>query len=139
MKHQLEITSETELVVAAKKILETTHKKVWLFTGEMGAGKTTFIKTICKLLGVSDDMSSPSFSIVNEYAAGKNGFVYHFDLYRMKSINELREIGFDEYVFSGKYCFVEWPQVLNSGYDDVAVNVLIAVEGNKRVITWNEN
>jgi tRNA threonylcarbamoyladenosine biosynthesis protein TsaE len=139
MKLQLEITSEAELVDAAKKILETTNKKVWLFTGEMGAGKTTFIKTICKYLGVKDDMSSPSFSIVNEYAAAENGFVYHFDLYRMKSINELREIGFDEYVFSGKYCFVEWPQVLNSGYDDVALNVLIVVDGNKRIITWSEN
>src|SRR4051812_24687342 len=83
--------------------------KVWLFSGEMGAGKTTFIKVICKTLGVEDVMSSPTFSIVNEYATLNNGLVYHFDFFRIKSEAEAYDIGTEEYFYSGNYCFIEWP------------------------------
>lgn len=84
--------------------------KVVLFYGEMGAGKTTLIKEICKQLGVTDSMSSPTFALVNEYQTKDNGTVYHFDLYRIKNTEECLDIGMEEYVYSGNYCFIEWPE-----------------------------
>lgn len=83
--------------------------KIFAFYGEMGTGKTTFIKTLCKILGVSDEVSSPTYSIVNEYHGTQT--VYHFDLYRLKDENELLDIGFSEYLNSGKVCLIEWPQL----------------------------
>jgi tRNA threonylcarbamoyladenosine biosynthesis protein TsaE len=82
---------------------------VWLFYGEMGAGKTTLIKEVCRALGVEDAMSSPSFSIVNEYAAGEEK-VFHFDFYRIRSEAEAFDIGAEEYFYSGYPCLVEWPE-----------------------------
>jgi tRNA threonylcarbamoyladenosine biosynthesis protein TsaE len=88
--------------------------KIWLFDGEMGTGKTTLIKAVCRNLGVSEEqMSSPTFSIVNEYT-GKDGLIYHFDLYRLKHIGELFDIGFEEYLDSGNYCLIEWPELAKS-------------------------
>jgi tRNA threonylcarbamoyladenosine biosynthesis protein TsaE len=87
--------------------------KVWLFEGEMGSGKTTFIKTICSQLGVKDATSSPTFSIVNEYN-GTNGSVYHFDFYRLEKETEAYDMGVEEYFESGAYCFVEWPERIPS-------------------------
>jgi tRNA threonylcarbamoyladenosine biosynthesis protein TsaE len=83
---------------------------VWLFYGEMGAGKTTLIKAICGALGVRSLMTSPSFSIVNEYDAGNSNVFYHFDFYRLKNEEEAYDIGVDEYLDSGRLCFVEWPE-----------------------------
>jgi tRNA threonylcarbamoyladenosine biosynthesis protein TsaE len=83
---------------------------VWLFYGEMGAGKTTLIKEVCRALGVVDAMSSPSFSIVNEYAAGGVEKVFHFDFYRIRSEAEAFDIGAEEYFYSGYPCLVEWPE-----------------------------
>lgn len=84
--------------------------KIWLFDGEMGTGKTTLIKAICKNLGVDEkQMSSPTFAIVNEYQ-GDSSKIFHFDLYRLKHLGELLDIGFDEYISSGNYCFIEWPE-----------------------------
>lgn len=82
---------------------------IWLFYGEMGSGKTTLIKEVCRQMGVRDDISSPTFSIVNEYAVAENT-IYHFDLYRLKNERELLDIGFEEYLDSGAYCFIEWPE-----------------------------
>jgi tRNA threonylcarbamoyladenosine biosynthesis protein TsaE len=84
--------------------------RVWLFKGEMGAGKTTFIKAIARNLGVVDTMSSPTFSIVNEYATGQDERIFHFDFFRIKSEREAFDIGAEEYFYSGNYCFVEWPE-----------------------------
>jgi tRNA threonylcarbamoyladenosine biosynthesis protein TsaE len=83
---------------------------VWLFYGEMGAGKTTLIKEVCRALGVTDAMSSPSFSIVNEYAGGDVEKVFHFDFYRIRSEAEAFDIGAEEYFYSGYPCLVEWPE-----------------------------
>ena len=83
--------------------------KVWLLHGEMGSGKTTFIKTLCVELGVTDAMSSPTFSIVNEYRLHGDTRVFHFDFYRIKNEAEAYDIGAEEYFYSGNYCFVEWP------------------------------
>jgi tRNA threonylcarbamoyladenosine biosynthesis protein TsaE len=85
--------------------------RVFAFHGELGAGKTTLIKAFCTALGVGDHTSSPSFSIVNEYRTASGEPVYHFDLYRLRSPRELLDIGFEEYVDSGHYCFIEWPEM----------------------------
>jgi len=85
--------------------------RVFAFHGELGAGKTTLIKAFCQALGVEDGTSSPSFAIVNEYRAASGDPVYHFDLYRLKDAGELHSIGFTEYVDSGHYCFIEWPEL----------------------------
>lgn len=85
--------------------------RVFAFHGDLGAGKTTLIKGFCAALGVTDRPSSPSFSIVNEYRTTEGGTVYHFDLYRLKSAEELEGIGFEEYLDSSSYCFIEWPEL----------------------------
>jgi tRNA threonylcarbamoyladenosine biosynthesis protein TsaE len=84
--------------------------KVWLFRGEMGAGKTTFIKEVCRELGVEDDMSSPTFSIINEYRTRTGNKIFHFDFFRIKGEAEAYDIGAEEYFYSGDYCFIEWPE-----------------------------
>jgi tRNA threonylcarbamoyladenosine biosynthesis protein TsaE len=97
--------------VAHDIIEHLTDSKIILFYGEMGAGKTTLIKDICKQLGVTDTMSSPTFSVVNEYRAGSDKIIYHFDLYRIKNMEECLDLGMEEYLYSGNYCFIEWPEV----------------------------
>ena len=96
----------------ARRILQS-HDTAHVFAlhGDLGAGKTTLIKAFCKVLGVTDRTSSPSFAIVNEYRTGEGDPLYHFDLYRLKAAEELDGIGFDEYLDSGSYCFIEWPEL----------------------------
>jgi tRNA threonylcarbamoyladenosine biosynthesis protein TsaE len=101
----------TDLDVVAKAFVENAGKcKIWLLHGEMGAGKTTFIKNMCRQLGVLDTMSSPTFSIVNEYLGHDNTKIFHFDFYRIKNEAEAYDIGTEEYFYSGNYCFIEWPE-----------------------------
>ena len=88
--------------------------RVWLFRGDMGAGKTTLIKAVGAALGVTETMSSPTFSIVNQYETGANGSIYHFDFYRIRSEAEAYDIGADEYFYSGQPCFIEWPEKIPS-------------------------
>ncbi|MFZ6011200.1 MAG: tRNA (adenosine(37)-N6)-threonylcarbamoyltransferase complex ATPase subunit type 1 TsaE [Bacteroidota bacterium] len=90
------------------------HYNVWLFSGEMGSGKTTFIKTLSHVLGVEDAMSSPTFSIINEYIAHDDKKIFHFDFYRIKNEAEAYDIGTEEYFYSGHYCFIEWPEKIPS-------------------------
>jgi tRNA threonylcarbamoyladenosine biosynthesis protein TsaE len=107
---QIIIESITSLPQAAAAILtQAAKQKVFLFYGEMGAGKTTLIKELCRQLGVQEQASSPTFSIVNEYQ-GAGGKVYHFDFYRLKNQTEALDMGYEEYFYSGDYCFVEWPE-----------------------------
>lgn len=87
------------------------NKRIWLFYGDMGAGKTTLISEICKQLGVDEEISSPTFSIVNEYR-GEKGKIYHFDFYRLNETREAVEIGAEDYFFSDARCFIEWPQLI---------------------------
>ena len=98
---------------AAELLICSGDRRVFLFYGEMGTGKTTLIKAICQQLGVTDATSSPTFSIVNEYASPQ-GAVYHFDFYRIKSEQEALDLGYEEYFYSGNYCFVEWPERIAS-------------------------
>lgn len=93
-----------EFVAKAKQI------PVWLFYGDMGAGKTTFIKSVARELGATDVVSSPTFSIVNEYKGQENSKIFHFDFYRLKNEMEAYDIGVEEYFYSGQYCLVEWPE-----------------------------
>ncbi|MFZ5970989.1 MAG: tRNA (adenosine(37)-N6)-threonylcarbamoyltransferase complex ATPase subunit type 1 TsaE [Bacteroidota bacterium] len=95
--------------VAARLLHVAGDCRVWLFEGDLGAGKTTVIKSLCHLLGVTATMGSPTFSIVNEYPTPHHGPVYHFDFYRLKNETEALDIGVDEYLDSGHYCFIEWP------------------------------
>lgn len=88
-------------------------KRVFLFKAPMGAGKTTFIKALCKELGVEEHVTSPTFSIVNEYI-GRDSPIYHFDFYRLKNEQEAYDLGYEEYFYSGNYCFVEWPEKIDS-------------------------
>jgi len=106
----LTATSLADLNSIAQQILSfAVNQRIFLFYGEMGAGKTTLIKALCEELGVTGSTSSPTFSIVNEYAA-KQGTVYHFDFYRLKNQTEALDMGYEEYFYSGDYCFIEWPE-----------------------------
>ena len=84
--------------------------RVFAFYGSMGVGKTTFIKAICRQLKVTDNVSSPTFALINEYETREEELIYHFDLYRIKEIGELYDIGYEDYFYGGQYCFIEWPE-----------------------------
>ncbi|MDW3193193.1 MAG: tRNA (adenosine(37)-N6)-threonylcarbamoyltransferase complex ATPase subunit type 1 TsaE [Cytophagales bacterium] len=103
--------TEADLSDVAKTLIKQAgDKRIWCFYGEMGAGKTTLIKEICLELGVLDAMSSPTFSIVNEYLDDLGESIYHFDFYRLKEENEALDIGIEDYFYSESYCFIEWPE-----------------------------
>lgn len=98
---------------------------VFAFFGGMGAGKTTFIKAVCQQMGVTEDMvSSPTFAIVNEYE-GSSGSIYHFDFYRIRQISEAVNMGFDDYLYSGNLCFIEWPELVEPLLPEDTVRVTI--------------
>lgn len=102
------INNLDELPEVAQKIIDQLQHKLITFEGEMGAGKTTFIKEFVKALGTNDEVSSPTFSIVNEYETDK-GKVYHFDFYRLNHEDEALDFGIEEYLYSNRYCLMEWP------------------------------
>lgn len=119
------IHSEKELQALAKEILAFSKNiKVFIFNGDLGVGKTTFIKQLCKLLGVEGQTASPTYSIVNEYISPK-GKVYHIDLYRLNSVDEAFEVGLEDYLYSDNYCFIEWPNIakelLPENYIDITI------------------
>ena len=109
--------------------------RIFAFYGEMGAGKTTMIKSICECIGVSDTVVSPTFTIVNEYREKGNCPVYHFDFYRIKNNREAFDLGFEEYLYSGNYCFIEWPEKVHDLLPNDIVHVLITTDNLKRVFT----
>ena len=110
---------------------------VFAFYGNMGAGKTTFVKAVCEELGVADVITSPTFSIVNEYRSEQTGeLIYHFDFYRVKKIEEVYDMGFEDYFYSGALCFIEWPELCEEVLPDDTVKVYIKEEPDgSRTIT----
>ena len=104
------VFSLDKIDLAVKHFFETSPNKVVLFNGLMGAGKTTFIKALCKHLGVKDVTTSPTFSLVNDYQTPEGKSIYHFDLYRINSEIEALDMGIEEYLYSGNCCFIEWPE-----------------------------
>ncbi|MDR2848668.1 MAG: tRNA (adenosine(37)-N6)-threonylcarbamoyltransferase complex ATPase subunit type 1 TsaE [Bacteroidales bacterium] len=100
-----------EIATAAQQFLQATDgQKCFAFYGAMGAGKTTFIKAVCEALGVQQTVTSPTFALINEYDAGKNGLIYHFDFYRINKPEDVFDFGCEEYFASGNYCFAEWAE-----------------------------
>lgn len=131
---ELDISSISSHQNAVKSIIDfAENEKIFLFDAPMGAGKTTFIKSFCEYLGVSDTMSSPTYSIVNEYHTKSNNKVFHFDLYRLESEQELFELGFEEYISSNQYVFVEWPEMAIP-YLDTYLRIIIKQENNNRYL-----
>ena len=98
--------------------------KVFAFYGSMGAGKTTFVKAICEELGVEDVITSPTFAIINEYSS-REGVIYHFDFYRIKKLEEVYDMGYEDYFYSGALCFIEWPELIEEVLPEDAVKVSI--------------
>lgn len=98
---------------------------VFAFYGNMGAGKTTFIKAVCEILGVKDTVNSPTFSIINEYEAADGRVLYHFDCYRINKLQEAIDLGAEDYFYSGKICFIEWPEKIEALLPDSTVKVNI--------------
>jgi len=99
------------ITAVAAQIFELAHqKKIWAFYGDLGAGKTTLIKAICAAAGVTDEVSSPTFSLVNQYQTKSGNAVFHFDFYRIKNLEEAYDIGYEEYFDSGNLCLIEWPE-----------------------------
>ena len=117
---------------AAAKLLESfPDKRIFAFYGRMGAGKTTFIKQLCSLLQVSDEVTSPTFAIINVYNCLDGEEIYHFDFYRIKDVKEVMDIGYEEYFFSGKYCFIEWPEKIEDILPEDTLRIEIIVEDNE--------
>lgn len=136
MESTLNISIHTlqELPVIAKSILDLYGKqKVFLFNAPMGAGKTTLIKEMCLALGSKDDFSSPTYSIVNEYHYPE-GKIFHFDLYRLNNQTELLDLGIEEYLDSGNYCFFEWPLLVEDMINVSYVNIVMEVKENIRYL-----
>ena len=132
----IKIDSIDSIQEAAKEfVAQMGDNKVFAFYGKMGAGKTTFIKAICEELGVEDVVNSPTFAIVNEYTDGKGEPIYHFDFYRIKKESEAYDIGFEEYVYSGHLCFMEWPELIEDLLPGDTVKVSIEeLEDGKRIV-----
>ncbi len=127
---ELIIPSLDEIGAAAQQFIEALGgRTVVAFYGAMGAGKTTFIKAICEALGVEDVITSPTFSIINEYSSERET-IYHFDLYRLKRLEEFLDIGGEDYLFSGKLCLIEWPELIEGLLSEEAVRATIMVEAD---------
>lgn len=121
--------------IAKLLIDEFPSQKVFSFYGKMGAGKTTFIQAICKYLGTSDNVTSPTFAIINEYQTPKNS-IFHFDFYRIKDLEEAFDMGYEDYIYSNNYCLIEWPEMIEPLLPNNRVDVNIEVnEKGERLIS----
>lgn len=127
----------SNLKEVAQKILDESQHKIIIFDAPMGAGKTTLIKELVKRLGVNDIANSPTFSIVNEYHTDANEIVYHFDLYRIEDEEEALDFGIEEYLFSGNWCFIEWPEKISNLLPDTYHSVEISInDENTRTLIF---
>ena len=138
MQNKIVINNLSELPIAAKQLLQTfPDKRIFAFIAQMGVGKTTFIKAICEELGVTDTISSPTFSIVNEYLSNKGIKIYHFDFYRIKSIEEVYDMGYEDYFYSNAYCFIEWSEKIQNLLPEGFVSIEMKQEEEKRIVIFD--
>jgi tRNA threonylcarbamoyladenosine biosynthesis protein TsaE len=131
--------SLSETQDAAAFLIEKLSKNVVAIKGEMGAGKTTFIKSLCKYLHVQDEVSSPTFGLVNQYQTASNTCIYHFDFYRIKSIEEVYDIGYEDYFYSGNLCLIEWPEMVAEFLDEAItqhVEISLLPDGRRRLMVY---
>jgi len=132
----LEIASLDQIHETAKAFLKATAgKTIFAFYGSMGAGKTSFIKAICEELGVKDVINSPTFAIINEYSRPDGSSIYHFDFYRINKMEEAFDMGYEEYFYSGEYCFIEWPEMIESLLPENCTKVYIneMADGKRKI------
>lgn len=129
------VNKEEELEPLALQILEKfSQQRVFTFSGNLGVGKTAFIKYLCKVLGVKEAVSSPTFALINEYVGAKGLKIAHFDMYRIKNVQEAYDIGSEDYFYSGNYCFIEWPEMAQELIPEEAVNIKMEMKDGKREI-----
>lgn len=139
---EINIASPDRIHEAARQFVDAMgNSTVFAFYGKMGAGKTTFIKAVCEALGVSDVITSPTFAIVNEYRSDRTGErIYHFDFYRIGKLEEVYDMGYEDYLYSGAVCFIEWPELIEDLLPEDAVRITIdADEEGRRTLTWTED
>ena len=130
---QIKIRNIHHLKEAAKELLEQTRdKKIFAFYGSMGAGKTTIIKAVCEFLGAEDLVSSPTFTLVNEYRLSGGDSIYHIDFYRIKKQEEVFDFGIEEYLSGDSYCFMEWPELIEEILPPETVKVRISVDNDEQ-------
>lgn len=131
------ITSVEALQTVADKLISAfPEQRVFALYGKMGAGKTTFIQSICEVIGTNDNVTSPTFALINEYKTNDFSSIFHFDFYRIKDIEEAFDLGYEDYLYSGQYCFIEWPEKIESLLPERFVEVHIAAdEKENRLIT----
>lgn len=136
---EIRINSLADINAAAKTFVENMGDgKVFAFYGKMGAGKTTFVKAVCECLGVDDVITSPTFAIVNEYTSATTGdAIYHFDFYRIKKLEEVYDMGYEDYFYSGSLCFLEWPELIEDLLPEDATKVIIEeIADGSRVVKF---
>lgn len=135
---EIRINNIDDIACAARRFIDNMPQgKVFAFYGKMGAGKTTFIKAICEELGVKDVITSPTFAIVNEYEGDGNATIYHFDFYRIKKLDEVYDMGYEEYFLSGNPCFIEWPELIEDLLpEDVTKVTIEESEDGSRLVTF---
>ena len=141
MSTTIRIESLEKIQEAAKNFVANMgDNTVFAFYGKMGAGKTTFVKAICEELGVEDTITSPTFAIVNEYRSDLAGeLIYHFDFYRIKKLDEVYDMGYEDYFYSGAICFIEWPELIEELLPGNTVKVSIEeLESGEREVTLSE-
>lgn len=134
---EIRITNIAQIEEAARQFIsQIGDHQVFAFYGNMGAGKTTFVKAVCEQLGVQDVITSPTFAIVNEYTGG-DGTIYHFDFYRIKKLEEVYDMGYEDYFYSGALCFIEWPELIEELLPEDAVKVnIVEQEDGSRTVTF---
>lgn len=135
---KIRIDSLDNIHVAAKEFIANMGTgKVFAFYGKMGAGKTTFIKAICEELGVNDVITSPTFAIVNEYTADNDAPIYHFDFYRIKKLEEVYDMGYEDYFYGGNLCLLEWPELIEDILpEDVTKVTITEQEDGTRLVEF---
>lgn len=135
---QIRINNVEQILTAAQQFVALMgDSKIFAFYGTMGVGKTTFVKALCEVLGVTDTVNSPTFAIVNEYDSSKGMPIYHFDFYRIKQLSEVYDMGYEDYFYGRGFCFIEWPELIEDLLPKETVRVTIKEQlDGSRLVSW---